>query len=418
MKSLNAKAQRTNLSSLCLKKMQATLARLESLLCSSLRLYAFAFKLPPHFFCTDFSTSILLLNPRLDPAKSTHIVDMLAKHGIHEKFKSHIFLGSSGTTSDKNDDFKLIALSKKAILASALVVNQHLGATSTDIWLNCLPEFHVGGLGILARAYLSSSCVVTLKQWNPHEFVKSIEAFNVTLTSLVPTQVYDLVLNQLKAPKSLRAIVVGGGAMNDQLYKQALSLNWPLLPSYGLTECASQVATSKSHSTKLQFLNHIEANINESGFLMLKSEALLSATIFVTKSEVQVSDPKNNGWFTTEDLAQINGNALTIHGRSADFIKIGGEGVMFSHLEKRFDEIKLQCAYKHEAALVAYPDERLGFAIHLASTVKDTTELVAAFNISVMPYECIRKTHVVDVIPRTALNKICRAELLDKLIKA
>ena len=42
--------------------------------------------------------------------------------------------------------------------------------------------------------------------------------------------------------------MTGGGALDPSLYKQARDLGWPLLPSYGLTECGSQVATASLSS--------------------------------------------------------------------------------------------------------------------------------------------------------------------------
>lgn len=362
------------------------------------------------------SSTEILLNPRIDPEKRAHLTQLVKTNTqSNPQFQSHIFIASSGTTQTKKDDFKMVALSKRAILTSAHAVNQHLQATSQDIWLNSLPEFHVGGLGILARSFLTGSQVIPLEKWNPQEFTDLITSHSVTLTSLVPAQVYDLSLLKIRAPKTLRAVIVGGGAINNELHKQANDLGWPLLLSYGLTECSSQVATSNSKSTELNFLNHIEAKVNSQNYLMIKSEALLTAYLFISGDNCEISDPKKDGWLTTEDLSSINGRTLTILGRSNDFIKIGGEGVLFSHLEKRFEEIKLQCSFTKDAALVAFPDDRLGFVVHLATTCLEINPLVEKFNSTVMPYERIRHIHVIDKIPRTALNKLCKVELLTAL---
>lgn len=352
--------------------------------------------------------SELLLNPKLE-------IDTSVIKKATDRFKAHFFIASSGTTKQDDDDLKLVALSKSAILESAKAVNQHLHATSTDIWLNCLPHFHVGGLGILARATLTNSLVISLEKWDPKTFHELISAHSITLTSLVPAQVFDLSLHKLQAPKSLRAVVVGGGAINQQLYEKAVALGWPLLISYGLTECCSQVATSRPKSQNLSALQHVEAKISPTGYLMLKSQSLLSSYIFVSPTQIKIIDPKVDGWFTTEDLATIDNSTLNILGRTSDFIKIGGEGVIFSQLEKRLEEIKLMKQITHDAALIAVEDDRLGFIVHLATTHPDCTSLVEDFNASVMPYERIRKTHLVDNIPRTVLNKLCKPALLQKL---
>jgi len=360
----------------------------------------------------DFTSSAcdLLLNPKIPLKTIEHVKKSIAL----SSFQGHILIASSGTTSHLNE-FKLIALSKEAILASAKAVNSYLETSPSDVWLNPLPQFHVGGLGIMARAYLSKSKVIPLlaHKWDVNLFLQEIVSHDVTLTSLVPTQVYDLVINNIPAPKSLRKVLVGGGHLSDALYERAKQLNWPLIVSYGLTENSSTVATSTINSKELHFLSHVEGRIDPSGSLQLKSPALLTAIITVANDKLEIVDPKHEGWFTTEDVAKIEGNSLTILGRKNDFIKISGEGVFISSLEERLEEIKLALFFKGDAALIHVPDERVHMSIHLVTTSIDPKALVDAFNAAVMPYERIRKIHLVDKIPRTALNKLEKLKLVN-----
>ncbi|HEU5163432.1 MAG TPA: AMP-binding protein, partial [Thermoanaerobaculia bacterium] len=179
----------------------------------------------------------LLLNPRLpgdEKERLTRIVRDLPP------LAAHVWV----TTSGSSGALKLVALSKKAILASAAAANRHLEARRRDVWLSPLPDFHVGGIGIRARAALTTSAVVKLDRWSVQAFADLAEEEDVTLTALVPAQVADLVATGAQAPRALRAIVVGGGALEPRLYRDARKLGWPLLPSYGLTEACSQVATA------------------------------------------------------------------------------------------------------------------------------------------------------------------------------
>jgi o-succinylbenzoate---CoA ligase len=166
--------------------------------------------------------SHVLLNPRMPEEERRRLESLVVD------LPGHVWLATSGTTGA----LKLTALSKRALLASAAAVNRHLQSDDRDVWLCVLPTFHVGGLGIYARAFLSGARVVT-SGWE-----------DVTLASLVPAQVTDLVRDRVEAPPSLRAVVVGGGALSEELYAAARALGWPLLPSYGMTECCSQVATA------------------------------------------------------------------------------------------------------------------------------------------------------------------------------
>ena len=69
---------------------------------------------------------------------------------------------------------------KSALLASAEAVNKHLESDKRDTWVNPLPHFHVGGLGILARTYLSGAMLHDFKadcpgKWAPQEFYRYID---------------------------------------------------------------------------------------------------------------------------------------------------------------------------------------------------------------------------------------------------
>ena len=194
-----------------------------------------------------------LLNPRMAPELAKNLK---ARLSAAENLTSHVFVLTSGSTAASEADFKWVALSKQAILASAKGSNEFLDSNRTDVWFHTLPSFHVGGLGIYARAELSGAKISfpIYENWDPEAFTQQIEAVKATLTSLVPTQVFDLVSRNLQGPPTLRAIIVGGGALSDGLYQQAKALNWPVLPSYGLSETASQAATANINGNQeLQF---------------------------------------------------------------------------------------------------------------------------------------------------------------------
>ncbi len=326
------------------------------------------------------SESHVLLNPRMPDAERQRLESFVTP------LPGHLWLATSGTTGS----LKLTALSKRAMLASAAAVNRHLQSDSQDVWLCLLPTFHVGGLGIYARAFLSGARVVT--EWTRP---------SPTLASLVPAQVSDLVRARTPAPESLRAVVIGGGALSPSLYDEARALGWPLLPSYGMTECCSQVATATllplAPRPSLVLLDHIQARIEEDGRLALRSEALFTGYA----TEEGFVDPKTNGWFLTEDLATIEGRTLRVEGRRGDFVKIGGESVDLSRLDRILADLGA------DAAVVAIPDERLGHVIAVAIASADES-IVEAFNARVFPFERARRVLRVAAIPRTPLGKIMR----------
>ncbi|HVR40607.1 MAG TPA: AMP-binding protein [Thermoanaerobaculia bacterium] len=323
----------------------------------------------------------LLLNPRM-PADERARLERLAAQFM---LPAHVLLATSGTTGA----LKLTALSKQALLASAAAVNRHLESTRDDVWLCVLPAFHVGGLGIYARAHLSGARVVT--EWAP----------DVTLVSLVPAQVSDFVREPRVAPQPLRAVVVGGGALDPAVFDDAIALGWPLHVSYGMTECCSQIATARCCDPELILLDHFEARVEDDGRLAFRGASTLTAYI----TDDGVIDPKVDGWFVSEDLGSIEGRVLRVRGRVGEFVKIGGESVDLQRLDRILFEIA-----GARAAVVAVPDARLGHVIHLV--VEGDGEFAAAFNERVLPFERARAVHRVPSIPRTPLGKLMRAKLL------
>ncbi len=363
------------------------------------------------------SKNLVLLNTRISQEDRLRIERFVNSDTI---LTGHIWLATSGSTSQ----YKLVALSKNALLTSAKAINEHFQCNKNDVWMNPLPIFHVGGLGILARGFLSQSKIVQYQEkWNVHSFNKHLCEAQGTLTALVPTQVYDLVVNQLRAPKCLRATIVGGGNLSEDLYFQGNALGWNLHPSYGLTECCSQVATAEydhdqSEYPKLRLLNHIEAKINSHGCICLRSKALLSCYALWAQDRYQMINPKVDEWFTSEDRGELHYPYLNIFGRDQNFVKVGGESVDIGKLEKILESLKLSLKLDKEVIVVGVRDPRLGHSIHLVvarSNPSETQELVEAFNRIVLPFERIRQIHDIDSIPRSPLNKVLKEELLSKI---
>lgn len=327
----------------------------------------------------DSAESHLLVNPRMPPEESERLVV--------PPLPGHVFVTTSGSTGA----VKLVALSKAAILASAAAVNGHFGVTRDDVFAAVLPPFHVGGLGIYARAHLSGARVVAM-EWEPRTFAGS----DATIASLVPAQVHDLVRLRLRPQPAMRAILVGGAAFDPELSARARTLGWPVHASYGMSECASTIAIGEP----LQLLPHLDARIDTDDRLALRGASLFTGYV----EDGVLTDPKVEGWFISEDRAALDGRTLTITGRPPDFVKIGGESVDLRRLDR------ILASITPDAALFAAPDERLGHVIHLAVT-RDDPRAIDEFNARVLPFERARAVHRVDEIPRSPLGKLLRREL-------
>ncbi len=361
---------------------------------------------------------LVLSNPALDPPPMA-LREVLVRR---EELKRHVVFRTSGSEGEA----KFVALSKQALLCSAEAINRHLQADRTDRWLRALPCFHVGGFGIHARAYLAAggpdAVQVMDGKWNPGKFAETCGREKITLTSLVPRQVTDVVEAELRAPDSMRAVIVGGGALPDTAGQRARELGWPLLQSYGMTEAGSQVATQGLESleedfgnARLPILDHWEVRLNAEGILELKGDALLSAYLEAGSEGgdgLMVIDPKVEGWFRTGDrvrLEEKTGPRLSFVAREGEMVKILGELVSLRDLRRRLEDA-IEPSLCGEVALAGVPDDRLGVRlvlVHSEAITGDLAEEVGeVVNAGLPGYARIVERRGIGGIPRTVLGKV------------
>ncbi len=372
-------------------------------------------------------TSVLFNPQKYSDEEQTRITEELPL------LPGHIWIESSGTTGAS----KWIALSKNAFLISAAAVNQHLRASAADRWQCALPTFHVGGLSIFARAELTGSTVISIAEsrWNALDFYSVLEREHITLTSLVPTQVYDLVHENISAPEKLRAVVVGGAALSAELYMAARRLGWPLLPSFGMTECCSQIATASLESLKhntyplLKILPHVDLRLNEDGCVEVKSGALATMVVQFVENRVEVSDPRLDGYWPTRDQVELRDGYLRFLQRFGDVVKIAGEQVSLVRLNSLLrsfanasstsaDFLNNDSVLSEDQVLVATPSTRWGSQVDLVTTRQQFASLeplLAKYNEKVLPLERIQNIYFVEELPRTELGKIKTKEILKQI---
>lgn len=317
--------------------------------------------------------------------------------------EAHVWIASSGTLAIPGQS-KWIALSKKALLTSAEAVNSHLNIKAQESWGLTLPLSHVGGLGIVARAHLLGQTITSPvgDKWDP----TLLQSWNGNLLSLVPTQVYDLVKVKIKPPSSLRLVIVGGDRLDKELKREAKLLGWPLRESYGSTECCSQVATELDGEQEgLTLLPHIHASVDEESRLWIESASLFTGVAKIQNETIDYVPRIETRW-GTEDLAQISHNKLKMLGRRDSIIKIRGEKVDLPALEMNLRN------YHPNLVLLNLPDERDGFKLWVVSEKELTLDQI---NSGVLPHQRIFGIKTISSLPRTALGKIKRGELVEWL---
>lgn len=314
---------------------------------------------------------------------------------------NHLLFATSGSTGSP----KWIALHKASFLHSAHGVNQVFSLTAKEAWLCPLPLFHVGGASILARSFLLHNPLFFLeKKWNPRDFFALLQTHHIAWTSLVPTQLADLMECPMAPPPSLRGVFLGGGSLPAPLFHKATALGWPLLPTYGMTETSSQVATALFNSNKLHLLPFWEARTTPSKRLMLRGNALLSASLRLDGDSFLLHHHGNGSWFTTEDRAHLTHGILTPLGRCDHKVKILGELVDLSGIHCQLNTLS-----PIPFALTAHSHLRKGNALILWAErrhAQKASTLLATYNANNPALLRIDTLKLLDSLPKTPLGKL------------
>lgn len=339
----------------------------------------------------------LRLNPKR-PVQSEGVTAFLQNEvGI----RSAVVIPTSGSSGEA----KFVVLSKHAILASARAVNIHCGIEANDRWLGGLSTFHVGGLGIYARAYCNGAEVVPMpwENWRRDggPLLDAITTTGATLTSLTPVHLCDLVRAGADAPESLRMVFLGGGRVEKSLVDRARSLGWPIRVTYGMSEAASQIATGQGDEIDcLPVLASWECREGPDFRLQIRGDALFSG---YTRREgerwIYVPSQNDKGWFTTGDRCEVSDGSLRFIERADDAVKVSGELVSLSGLQARLDALGIS------GVIVAVPEERRGNELVLV-VEGDGNAARDQLNTNLPYVEQVSRVVSMNELPRTDLGKL------------
>lgn len=275
-------------------------------------------------------------------------------------FTSHYAIFSSGTTSR---ELKGYILSEKSMEANAHAVNEWFGLTPEDVWGLSLPVYHVGGLSVLVRARLLGNRVVDLRGWDPLKWHRNITDESVTITTIVPTQLYDLVSLNLTSPAQLKKLIVGGDFLATELEASARALGWPVIRTYGMTEVCSQLASGKDPGDALRILPIHEVRRGPGDILQVKTPSLFT-TVFTMGEKFGLKFSHDlvdaEGFYETSDVVQIQGDSIIPQGRRNQEIKIAGHLTNVLALKDSLSTCLLREGLYGQAEITVESEERKG----------------------------------------------------------
>ncbi len=303
--------------------------------------------------------------------------------------------GSSGTPRG-------VRLTWGNIEASAAASASHLDHRPDDRWLAVLPLHHVGGLSTLWRSMREGSAVVLgPARFDPVQTIELLTAWGVTLASFVSTMVEAMIDRGLAAVPGFRFALLGGGPVSSRVMELA-----PLrvLPTYGMTETASQIATadpSDPRPDRLVVLDGADVTLSEGGRIVVAGPMV---------SPGDFDAPDRHGPLVTGDLGKLHGDRLEVLGRADTVIVTGGESVMPERLERIIAAVPGVGA----VAVVGVADMRWGSIVGAVYTgLVEPAALDRAVRRMVAPHEVPRRWLRVAEIPMMGIGKVDRNAVAD-----
>jgi o-succinylbenzoate---CoA ligase len=292
---------------------------------------------------------------------------------------------TSGTTGTPRP----VTLSLGNILANALGCAVALGHDRAERWLCPLPLSHVGGLMVLLRSVIAGTTAVL--------DTAARATRDVTIASLVPTQLGRLLEAGARPGPRLRVIMLGGAPADPTLLTRARDAGWPVAPTYGLTQACSAVTVAEP------------GDVETSGAPLPGVQVAIAPD-----GEILVEGPTvaGGGVLRTGDLGRLDARGrLVVSGRKVDTIVSGGENVMPAEVEAAL----LEHPAVAEAGVFGRPDPEWGEAVTAAVVLRAPAEpaaLRAHCAERLAGFKVPKRIEVRDALPRNPSGKLMRRALV------
>lgn len=333
---------------------------------------------------------------------------LVQNNALSENTKSLRDVALIISTSGSEGKPRAVLLGNSQLDAAAAGSNQCLSLRPGDLWLNCLPLYHIGGQAILWRCARAAAGVLLQDGFSVDAVANELHGHPVTHISLVPAMLAQLLEKKISPSASLRVTLVGGAALSRPLYDKAIAAGWPLYPSYGMSESAAQIATfDPANGVWHEGLvgkpmpGH-EIKIDADGHIAIRGPQVMLGYLWGGGVDAE-------GWLSTGDLGSIDtAGCLTVTGRADDMLISGGRNVHPFEVESCL----AACPGVHDVAVTGQPDPVWGDLVValIVGTVKEKTLLDHArqnLPAAALP----RKIRFIDQLPRNLNGKIDRAAL-------
>ena len=293
-------------------------------------------------------------------------------------------------TSGSTGRPKPLWVEKRRMAASARITCDFLGLRPGMTALLCLPLDYIAGKMMVVRALCRGLRLVSVAPAG-HPLASVTEP--IDFAAMIPMQVY----NALQVPveydrlRQIRHLIIGGGAVDDELARRLRSFPQAVWSTYGMTETLSHIALRRLSGPEASEwyvpFDSVRVSLNDEGCLVIDAPEVCADVL------------------TTNDLAEVDGRRFRILGRRDNVVCSGGIKIQIEEVERL-----LGCHLKSAFCITKQKDPRLGEAVVLLTESANLEEIAPICHEVLPQYWRPRRIQHVSRVPLTETGKVARRE--------
>ena len=295
-------------------------------------------------------------------------------------------------TSGSTGAPKQMQASKQRMMQSAKLTCDFLQLKRGDKALLCMSLVYIGAKMVAVRALVAG---LDLYAAPPDGHPLADTDIPFAFSAMIPLQVYNTLRNETERKRfeKINAVIIGGGAIDEQLEQQLYALPNNIYSSYGMTETLSHVAlrklSGKDASLYYKPFPSVHLSLSEENALIIDAPLVAEKRLY------------------TNDIAEISADgSFRIIGRKDNIINSGGIKIQAEEVEQLLKPL-LYVPF----AISSLPDEKFGEIVVLVAEAPFDKTLLNKLPKYYQP----KKIILLPKIPLTETGKINRKQLKERV---